>query len=58
MYSLITCHIYLKTLRHFFFLVDSIAIQVLINKLKTTTIKDYAGETDTPLGHFEYDLTE
>ena len=37
--------------------VDSIAIQVLINKLKTTTIKDYSGETSTPLGDFEYDLT-
>ncbi|CAB4006411.1 lipopolysaccharide-binding -like [Paramuricea clavata] len=37
--------------------VDSVAIQVLVNKLKTTTIKDYSGETSTPLGDFEYDLT-
>jgi hypothetical protein len=39
-------------------LADSVAIQVLVNKLKTTTIKDYSGETSTPLGDFEYDLTK
>ncbi|XP_046850520.1 lipopolysaccharide-binding protein-like [Xenia sp. Carnegie-2017] len=37
--------------------VDKVATGVFIDKLKTTTVKDISGDTDTPLGHFDYDLS-
>ncbi|XP_028414997.1 lipopolysaccharide-binding protein-like [Dendronephthya gigantea] len=36
---------------------DNIAIQVLIEKLKTTKINDLSGRADTPLGDIDYELT-
>jgi len=37
--------------------VDSIAVQVLNEKVKTATIPDISGDADTPLGHVSYSLS-
>ena len=38
--------------------VDSIAIQVLEEKIKTESIPDISGDADTPVGHVSYSLSK
>lgn len=38
-------------------LVDTIAIQLLNEKVKTATIPDISGDADTPVGHISYSLS-
>ena len=47
-----------KYLIHFiFFKVDSIAVQLLNEKVKTATVPDVNGDADTPVGHISYSLS-
>ena len=41
-----------------FFSVDSIAVQVLEDKIKTESIPDITGDADTPIGHVSYSLSK
>ena len=38
--------------------VDSIAVQVLEEKIKTESIPDISGDADTPVGHVSYSLSK
>ena len=40
-----------------FLSVDSIAVQVLEEKIKTESIPDISGDADTPVGHVSYSLS-
>ena len=48
-----------KYLLHFiiFFKVDSIAVQLLNEKVKTATIPDIKGDAHTAVGHISYSLS-
>lgn len=37
--------------------VDTVAIQLLNEKVKTATIPDISGDADTPVGHISYSLS-
>ena len=37
--------------------VDSIAVQLLDEKIKTASIPDITGDADTPVGHVSYSLS-
>lgn len=37
--------------------VDSIAVQLLDEKIKTESIPDISGDADTPVGHVSYSLS-
>ena len=42
---------------NYFFKVDSIAVQLLNEKVKTATVPDINGDADTPVGHISYSLS-
>ena len=42
---------------YYFFKVDSIAVQLLNEKVKTATVPDVNGDADTPAGHVSYSLS-
>lgn len=58
-YKLVQLQLVKYKLYHLPFLsVDSIAIQVLEEKIKTESIPDISGDADTPVGHVSYSLSK
>ena len=42
---------------YYFFKVDSMAVQLLNEKVKTAVVPDINGDADTPVGHVSYSLS-
>lgn len=58
-YKLVQLQLVKDKLYHLPFLsVDSIAVQVLEEKIKTESIPDISGDADTPVGHVSYSLSK